>query len=719
MSDTQDRLYDLLPVVYRQRDEEAGGPLRAMLSVIAEQVNLVDADIQRLYDNLFIETCQDWVVPYIGDLVGYQVVHGAGDPADVDSDRARMRNRFLIPRPEVANTLRNRRRRGTLSVLEDLAWDTARWPVKVLEFETHLAATQSLNCGYPDRGRISSLRDNRHLLLGGTMRDLLARTPEVRRGDSKYDKGRYGLGQVGVFVARLKPYTVTHTEAFCMEEVGNNCFTFSPIGQDIPLFYAPIESRSFEPSDPGLPQAISIADLEEYDASSEPPGMRVSAKYYGEEKSFAIFASGWSGAGKSKLVPRERIIPMDLKHWHDKPRPGTVAIDPSRGRIIFPPTHVPESVWVTFHHGFSEDLGAGEYTRTFPAPPADAVIYRVCKDAREEHNHLRDALHRWKHEHPVHGIIEFQDSSVYGEEHIEIELEEHQTLEIRAIDGAMPVLRIVEWQTGRPNGLIIHGAPHSKCSLDGLMVTGRGLQIKGMLEQIAVRRCTLVPGWGIHSDGKPRYPSEPSILLSETRAHLIVENSIIGAIHVLQIDPRNEPNQIAITDSILDATSTKGAALCAPGSETAYAELRIVRSTVIGSVEAHALRLAENSIFTSKVGIARQQSGCVRFCSLSPSSFTPSQFDCQPISASAGLAGEPKDEALASLRPVFTSTRYGTPGYCQLSPACPPEILTGADDDSEMGVFHDLFQPQREANLRTRLDQYLPANTSAAILWVN
>ncbi len=78
MSADLDRLYNLLPAVYRSRDAEHGQPLRGLLQVISEQVNLVEDDIAQLYENLFIETCQDWVVPYIGDLVGYQVVHDAG-----------------------------------------------------------------------------------------------------------------------------------------------------------------------------------------------------------------------------------------------------------------------------------------------------------------------------------------------------------------------------------------------------------------------------------------------------------------------------------------------------------------------------------------------------------------------------------------------------------------------------------------------------------------
>ena len=71
------------------------------------------------------------------------------------------------------------------------------------------------------------------------------------------------------------------------------------------------------------------------------------------------------------------------------------------------------------------------------------------------------------------------------------------------------------------------------------------------------------------------------------------------------------------------------------------------------------------------------------------------------------------------MRPRFNNTRYGTPAYCQLSDDCAVEIKRGADDESEMGVFHDLFQPQREANLRARLDEYTPAGMDAGILFVD
>jgi hypothetical protein len=78
-----------------------------------------------------------------------------------------------------------------------------------------------------------------------------------------------------------------------------------------------------------------------------------------------------------------------------------------------------------------------------------------------------------------------------------------------------------------------------------------------------------------------------------------------------------------------------------------------------------------------------------------------------------------KEFVLQRVRPRFSSVRYGTPTYCQLALDCAEEIARGADDESEMGAFHDLFQPQRTANLRARLDEYTPAGMEAGILFAN
>src|SRR5258708_1330277 len=93
MNGNPDRLYELVPVVYRLRDAEQGYPLRALLQAIAEQANLIEDDIARLYENWFIETCDDWVVPYIGALVGYQPVAAAVDTGRRGAPAALMSSR--------------------------------------------------------------------------------------------------------------------------------------------------------------------------------------------------------------------------------------------------------------------------------------------------------------------------------------------------------------------------------------------------------------------------------------------------------------------------------------------------------------------------------------------------------------------------------------------------------------------------------------------------
>src|SRR3954447_18548951 len=125
MSTTDDRLFELLPSIYRLRDGARGFPLRALLRVIAEQVDVVEDDITRLYDNWFIETCDDWVVPYIADLLGIRALAGSSSAQGSSG---------LSQRSYVANTLAYRRRKGTAAVLEQLASDITGWRFKAVEF---------------------------------------------------------------------------------------------------------------------------------------------------------------------------------------------------------------------------------------------------------------------------------------------------------------------------------------------------------------------------------------------------------------------------------------------------------------------------------------------------------------------------------------------------------------------------------------------------------
>ncbi|MCI0347566.1 MAG: hypothetical protein L0221_19365, partial [Chloroflexi bacterium] len=61
---------------------------------------------------------------------------------------------------------------------------------------------------------------------------------------------------------------------------------------------------------------------------------------------------------------------------------------------------------------------------------------------------------------------------------------------------------------------------------------------------------------------------------------------------------------------------------------------------------------------------------------------------------------------------------YGQPAYLQLALGGPVEIAEGAEDGSEMGAYAHLRQPQRAANLRTRLREYLPFGLEAGLIYV-
>jgi hypothetical protein len=733
MNANPDRLYDLLPVVYRQRDLARGEPLRMLLRVVAEQVNVVEEDIAELYDNLFIETCADWAVPYIGDLIGYRPVHEAGEPGDVTTPEERQLNKILVPRREVANTIRYRRRKGTLALLELLATAVTGCPARVVEFGRYLGIVQSISHLHLDRGRLVDVRSGNDLDLLGSPFDGLSHTVDVRRTDSHRSYGKHNLPSVGAFVWRLKPYSVTRTQAYCLEEVGDHCYTFSILGNNVPLYTKPVPEM--EPThiagELNLPIPIRRRAFEQRPDARRSGRSQASDKYYGEGKSLAIWAGHWADGDPSQPIPREKVIPADLTDWKYRPRPGHVAVDPELGRIAFPPGHLPEKgVWVSYTYGFGADIGGGEYLRPVSVPPGRKIY---CVGANAEFHHIHEAYARWAKEKPApaHGIIEITDSGVY-EEQIHIEVGKDQTLELRAASGARPVIFLLDWRANRPDALTVSGASGSRFYMDGLLVTGRGIEIKGHLDEVGIRHSTLVPGWALHSDCRPRRGSEPSLWLVNTCARIKVEHSILGSIRVIQEEPNADPMSMSISDSIVDATRREAAALSSPESPVAPVVLAMARCTVFGEIQTHAIALAEDCIFGGDITVARRQQGCMRFCYVPPGSRTPRRYNCQPDLVDQAVLSLARQEDLSSaerralqqserlrIEPQFNDMRYGTPQYARLADTCADEIMRGADDESEMGVFHDLFEPQRAANLRARLDEYNPAAMDIGIIYAS
>jgi hypothetical protein len=70
------------------------------------------------------------------------------------------------------------------------------------------------------------------------------------------------------------------------------------------------------------------------------------------------------------------------------------------------------------------------------------------------------------------------------------------------------------------------------------------------------------------------------------------------------------------------------------------------------------------------------------------------------------------------LRPVFTSSAFGTPAFGQLASNCPAEILEGGENESEIGAMNALGNRARIANLRDALEEYLPFGLEAGLIYV-
>jgi hypothetical protein len=835
----EDRLYNLLPTIYRMRDAEQGWPLRALLSVIAEQVDVVEADIAQLYENWFIETCQEWVVPYIGDLINYRQIHEAGEPGSWGTEEGRARNRILIPRREIANTLRYRRRKGTLSLLEELAASVAGWPARAVEFYHLLNGNQAVNHVHVGRGRTVNLREMADLARIDSPFDRLAHSVEVRRTDSQNTQGRYNIPSLGLFVWRLKSYSITRSQAYHRDEKNDlYLYNFSALRNDTALFTDPLpETKSAHiAGELNLPVPITRENLEKHKTD-----------YCGAGKSLYIWitlshrgGSGKAGQVAMQGVPVDRIVVADLSNWHYKPPTNHIALDPELGRIIYA-AHSSGSVqglWVDYHYGFSAEIGGGEYDRPIlqpldytsssvafsihdlldpralvnrlldgskiskylsagfsphtkqllgkydgTGPPSEDlqkslindlnreladsnlydknlfdgiilpseigsliasdpsgpdlmhlnrllleatyaeainVLYKIYRVNSSEGKlrRINDALEQWRQDRPRHAVIEIANSGVYSEQ-ITVDLGTYQSLHLRAASGARPVIRLLDWYTDLPDSLTIRGDQGSCFVLDGILVSGRPMQVEGELDEVTVRHSTLVPGWGLHLDCEPHRPTAVSLELIHTSARINIDHSMIGTIQVTEDEARTDPIEITIKDSVLDATGSDLDALSGGMYPTAHAALLILRSTVFGRIDTHVIERAENSIFNGLVRVARRQRGCMRFCYVAPGSRTPRRYHCQPDYTFPGLREDEKQQTEMRVRPRFNSVRYGTPTYCQLSRSCADEITRGADDESEMGVFHDLFQPQRETNLRTRLDEYTPAGTDAGIIFAS
>jgi hypothetical protein len=690
MNPEAEKLYNLLPALYRVRDAEQGEPLKALCAVMAEQLAVLREDVEQLYDDQFIETCAEWVAPYIGDLIGYRPIHG-------------VTARTLSARAEVANTIAYRRRKGTATMLEQLARDVTGWNARAVEFFQWLQTSQYMNHVRPLNAATPDLRRWEALERLGTAFDILAHSVDVRRIGTQ--RGRHNIPNVGLFLWRLDGYSLTRSPAF---RVDDERFLFSPLGHDLQLF-----TRAQSETD--------ITRLAELINVPAPISRRVLhsylQRYYGPQLSLFVEADELSTAIEDVRVCN---LADHGASWAHLPV-SKISIDPVLGRIAFPPGAAPRNLRVSFHYGFSAPLGGGEYERGASfAMPGDAG---VTVAGGESLQNALDAV-------AGGGVVEIADSGRY-EETPTLVANADAHIELRAANEHRPTLVL----SGDLNIELNAGA---ELSLNGLLIAGGVLRVSSGVETgprlLRLRHCTLVPGLALSRAGEPLSPDAPSLVIEATDTTVEIDHCILGAIRT------DVSARVKIESTFVDATAPSRVAFSHADRVSAGGALTIQNATIIGKVHCVRLDLAANTIFFSALEAGdpwpnpvisdQNQQGCVRFSFVPLDAIVPRRHRCQPDLAVAGAvsaADKPKgslNEAKktavsaavqARVRPAFTTLRYGQPGYGQL--LAPREIFTGADDESEMGALHDVFAPQRENNLKIRLGEYLRFGLEAGIFY--
>lgn len=392
-----ERLYSLLPSIYRLRDAEGRGELRALLAVIEAELRVIERDVEGLYDNWFVETCDEWAVPYLGDLLGVRLP-GLG-PQDTESPDTPSFSR----RAYVANTLAYRRRKGTVPVLEQLARDITGWPARAVEFFGLLGTTQHMNHVRPANAA-AALRHANELELVGSPFERVPRTAEVRRIVT--NRGRYNIPNIGLYLWRLRAYPAVRVPAAPVEGHAGG-YRFDPLGRDVPLFRRPqaeldISHLADEANVPGpLRRRAAHRELESL-RQAQVEGRAPRLSLFGRQPVWQVFLDG-SGTP----VPPEHTVVCHLGEFGRPPAtktyrnargeesnlPIVVAVDPLLGRLALAQGEAdtgadgrPRRVHVSHSYGFSSELGGGFYGRHLSGEARDATPVRVTFDP------TRDAL---------------------------------------------------------------------------------------------------------------------------------------------------------------------------------------------------------------------------------------------------------------------------------------------------------------------------------------
>lgn len=667
------KLSQLLPAVYRAEDQ---GALAELVERIGAQTAIVRRSIDRLWDDQSIETCDAWLIDYYADLLATNVV------SSLDERERRV---------DVGKTIYYRRRKGTVSLLEELAHDISGWSVHVVEFFRRLSRTRHLLDPAIGLSTVRSSATERqlqyaqgvvgprsHTQAGGyaDLRNVLAasqasggsfdeyfHTADVRRG--RGTTGWYDIPRLGVFVWRLDAMRVVRGTPVPDVDCPNQ-YTFDPTGRDVPLFGSGTRTYGnawISPAPHQVPGPISRELLE------------------------AEFADLY-GIGRSLCVrdPLGAIPASKFKKASDDPN-KPLWIIPELGRFY---VHLGQahqgSFLVDFHYGFSANVGANPRDRSSdhvddagaPVTGGDANLATVLGGLGPS------------------GQLQLTDSLTYDQV---ASLAGIVDVAVRAKNEQRPVIRATkttEWElSGRDS--------ESKLELTGLFITGgTDVVIDGEFRTVTLAYCTLDPGrwdavtntWAVAADGVELKPSR--LVVRGKVREIVIRRCILGPI--VSSRPTRAP-AIKINDSIIQSTDPGEPAL-----ELVNGELALERCTLLGRGEIHRFDASE-SILHDEVIVDDAQHGCVRFSAWARTQKTklPRKYESVAIDPRAVL---------------FRSTDFGQPAYAQLGEMAGAAIREGAQDGSEMGAFASAKASIKERSILIKFAEYLPLGLEPVIVHV-
>ncbi len=745
-----DRLYRLLPGYITARDADEGRPLLALMQILTRELELVERDIDALYDNWFIETCEDWAVSYIGDLVGARTLREFGEGS---------------LRAHVANTLTYRQAKGTRVILEQLARDVSGWPAVAVEFFSLLSQTRNVNRQKSGALATMSLRDADAASLTGTPFESAAHSIDVR--SIGRTSGRYNIPNLGLFVWRLGnndlPFLVDEREGGYLGGVvprvsthGAGYRLLDPVGRPLRLFNRPRTERSVDQSttEASVPAPLRrrriAADLEALRGRRPGGGL-----YFRTRPVFAARLGGVS------LRP-EQLYCCDLAdrpgagggNWTRPAVAGTIHFDPELGRLSLHPDDEGKAVEVSYAFGAAGDFGAGpgdrrasvaDWIGPFADPEAQPALWQAGVTRRAEAlsadpdkpivASLAEAIALWNALAAPgrRGIIAVLDSASYGEDLTAHAITIPGGARLAIVAAGWP-LRDAAGRAGqrragdltpagrRPhiasdlhvNGTAAADEEGGTLILDGVLLEGSVQVAAGRLGRLELRCGTFGAGAEALGDGVV-------VAAGNAALSLRVERSISG-----RLDLADAAGTLAVADSIVgeDRVADGDPAAAPVAVDARSADLSVTRSTVFGRSAGRSLE-ATDSIFTAPLEIARRQAGYVRFSYVPPGSRAPRRFHCAPdlqVSEAkerlgAAFTVDAETAIRRSIRPVFSATLAEEAGFGQLAQRCPSEIAEGGEGRTEMGVLNRLRNPQRLANLRDALREYLPFGLSADVIF--